>query len=115
MRVLAVASAKLAAAAPERARDLPLELEADRLRRPLARGVRQPRGECGSAGTEVTNHGDHPETARAIAAQAGIEQGRPWLARSWGGLDEPALPRAHAGAFGLRADHALKKLRIVSA
>jgi Ca2+-transporting ATPase len=117
MRVLAVASAKLAAAPPEHARDLPLELEGligfvDPLREGIPEAVR----ECRSAGIRVVMiTGDHPETARAIAAQAGIEHGQVMTGPELARLDEPAL-RARAPTVSVFARITpQQKLRIVSA
>ncbi|HEY1891185.1 MAG TPA: cation-translocating P-type ATPase [Steroidobacteraceae bacterium] len=117
MRVLAVASARLAAAAPERAVDMPLELAGligfvD----PLREGIREAVGECRSAGIRVVMiTGDHPETARAIAAQAGIEHGQVMTGPELARLDErELLARAPAVSVFARITPQ-QKLRIVSA
>jgi len=105
MRVLAVASARLAAEAPpESALDLPLALVGligfvDPLREGIPEAVR----ECRSAGIRVVMiTGDHPETARAIARQAGIEHEKVMTGAELARLDEPSL-REHASGVSVFA------------
>ena len=118
MRVLAVAAGRLASAdVPQRAPDLPLELVGligfvDPLRARIPEAVR----ECRSAGIRVVMiTGDHPETARAIATEAGIEQGEvltgPELAR----LEEAALLERAPRISVFARITPQQKLRIVSA
>ena len=118
MRVLAVASAQLGSAAPpESALDLPLELVGligfvD----PLRAGIREAVQECRSAGIRVVMiTGDHPETARAIAAQAGIEHDEVMTGPELARLDERALLE-HAPQVSVFARITpQQKLRIVTA
>ena len=118
MRVLAVATARLAAAAPpECARDLPLELVGligfvDPLREGIPAAVR----ECRSAGIRVVMiTGDHPETARAIARRAGIEHEKVMTGTELARLDDgPLLERvAEVSVFARITPQ--QKLRIVAA
>ena len=118
MRVLAVASAELASpAAPEGARDLPLQLRGligfvDPLREGIPAAVR----ECRSAGIRVVMiTGDHPATARAIARQAGIEHENVMTGAELTRLDERSLlERApHVSVFARITPQ--QKLRIVAA
>ncbi|MGH8168990.1 MAG: cation-translocating P-type ATPase [Steroidobacteraceae bacterium] len=118
MRVLAVAAAVLGSTAPpERAVDLPLRLTGligfvDPLREGIPAAVR----ECRSAGIRVVMiTGDHPATARAIAAQAGIEHEAVMSGAELARLDDLAL-REHAGRVSVFARITPEqKLRIVSA
>jgi Ca2+-transporting ATPase len=118
MRVLAVASAGLTAdAPPQLASDLPLELAGligfvDPLREGIAEAVR----ECRSAGIRVVMvTGDHPETARAIARQAGIEHGNVMTGAELAQLDDGALlERAREVSIFARITPQ-QKLRIVTA
>jgi Ca2+-transporting ATPase len=118
MRVLAVASAQLATAAPpERALDLALELVGligfvDPLREGIPEAVR----DCRAAGIRVVMiTGDHPETARAIAARAGIEHEQVMTGPELARLDERALlERAPAVSVFARITPQ-QKLRIVCA
>ena len=118
MRVLAVARARLAAAAPpERALDLPLELTgligfAD----PLRKGVPEAVRECRSAGIRVVMiTGDHPQTARAIARQAGIEHESVMTGKDLERLDEHSLRKRAAGVSVFARITPQQKLRIVDA
>jgi P-type Ca2+ transporter type 2C len=118
MRVLAVASARLAAAAPPaRALDLPLELAGligfvDPLRAGIPAAVR----ECRSAGIRVVMiTGDHPETARAIAREAGIDHESVMTGAELAQLDEPSLRERAAGVSVFARITPQQKLRIVSA
>ena len=118
MRVLAVASARLTAAAPpERALDLPLELVGligflDPLREGIPEAVR----ECRSAGIRVVMiTGDHPETARAIARQAGIDHERVMTGAELASLDEQLLRERAGGVSVFARITPQQKLRIVSA
>jgi P-type Ca2+ transporter type 2C len=118
MRVLAVASGALPAGVPpEHARDLPLALDGligfvDPLRAGIPEAVR----ECRSAGIRVVMiTGDHPETARAIARQAGIEHAQVVTGTQLTRLEEQAL-REHAAAVSVFARITPEqKLRIVGA
>jgi len=118
LRVLAVARARLTAGAPPaRALDLPLALEGligflDPLREGIPEAVR----ECRSAGIRVVMiTGDHPATARAIAAQAGIDSGKVMTGTELARLDEPTL-LAHAEEVSIFARITPEqKLRIVTA
>ena len=94
MRVLAVASARLTAAGPPpQMLDLPLEAVGligfiDPLREGIPAAVR----ECRSAGIRVVMiTGDHPETARAIANQAGIDHDKVMTGGELAQLGEQAL------------------------
>ncbi|HVS77182.1 MAG TPA: cation-translocating P-type ATPase [Steroidobacteraceae bacterium] len=118
MRVLAVASTRLSSdVPPERALDLPLELMGligfvDPLRKGIPEAVR----ECRSAGIRVVMiTGDHPETARAIARQAGIDHEQVMTGAELAALDEPSL-RARAPEISVFARITpQQKLRIVTA
>ncbi|MDE2052388.1 MAG: HAD family hydrolase, partial [Gammaproteobacteria bacterium] len=118
MRVLAVASAALESdAAPERARDLPLRFEGligfvDPLREGIPTAVR----ECRSAGIRVVMiTGDHPVTARAIAAQAGIEHENVMTGTELASLDDQSLLQRAASVSVFARITPEQKLRIVSA
>ena len=118
MRVLAVASAALAAAAPpEHVRDLPLRLAGligfvDPLRAGIPEAVR----ECRSAGIRVVMiTGDHPVTARAIAAQAGIEHENAMTGTELAALDDQLLRERAASVSVFARITPQQKLRIVSA
>jgi Ca2+-transporting ATPase len=118
MRVLAVAAATLSSpAAPEQAVDLPLELVGligfvD----PLRAGIPQAVRECRSAGIRVVMiTGDHPQTARAIAKQAGIEHASVMTGSELAALDEKSLlQRARDVSIFARITPE-QKLRIVQA
>ena len=118
MRVLAVASAELAAAAPpERALDLPLGHAGligfvDPLREGIPAAVR----ECRSAGIRVVMiTGDHPATARAIAQQAGMEHERVMTGTELAQLDDAALHERAAEVSVFARITPQQKLRIVAA
>jgi P-type Ca2+ transporter type 2C len=118
MRVLAVARAQLASSAPPaRALDLPLELVGlvgfvDPLREGIPEAVR----ECRSAGIRVVMiTGDHPDTARAIAKQAGIEHERLMTGPELGRLDERALLKRAPEVSVFARITPQQKLRIVAA
>ena len=118
MRVLAVASAQLAAIAPpERAVDLPLKLLGligfvDPLRDGIPAAVR----ECRSAGIRVVMiTGDHPETARAIARQAGIEHERVMTGSELARLDDGSLLERAPEVSVFARITPQQKLRIVAA
>ncbi len=118
MRVLAVASARLTAAVPpQRALDLPLELVGligflDPLRQGIPAAVR----ECRAAGIRVVMiTGDHPQTARAIARQAGIEHEQVMTGAELARLDEQALLERAAGVSVFARITPQQKLRIVAA
>lgn len=118
MRVLAVASGRLASAGlPERALDLPLELMGligfvD----PLRAGIPEAVHECRAAGIRVVMiTGDHPETARAIATQAGIEHGKVMTGPELARLDEASLLERAAEVSVFARITPQQKLRIVTA
>ena len=118
MRVLAVASAPLAAAVPpERVLDLPLALVGlagfvDPLRTGIPAAVR----ECRSAGIRVVMiTGDHPATARAIARQAGIEHERVMTGTELAQLDDAALLERAPQVSVFARITPQQKLRIVAA
>ena len=118
MRVLAVAAARLVSdVPPERALDLPLELVGligfvDPLRAGIPEAVR----ECRSAGIRVVMiTGDHPQTARAIAAQAGIEHGQVMTGPELALLDEAALLQRLSEVSVFARITPQQKLRIVTA
>ncbi|MBW4050550.1 MAG: cation-translocating P-type ATPase [Proteobacteria bacterium] len=118
LRVLAVASARLTTAKPpQQVLDLPLEPEGligfiD----PLREGIPQAVRECRSAGIRVVMiTGDHPETARAIARQAGIEHEKVTTGTELAGLEEQALRERIAAVSVFARITPQQKLRIVSA
>jgi len=118
MRVLAVAAARLGSASPPpRALDLPLELVGligfvDPLREGIPEAVR----ECRSAGIRVVMiTGDHPETARAIARQAGIEHASLMTGPELAALDERSLLRRVSEVSVFARITPEQKLRIVQA
>lgn len=118
MRVLAVAAATLASPEPpERALDLPLALRGligfvDPLRAGIPEAVR----ECRSAGIRVVMiTGDHPETARAIARQAGIEHAGVMTGPELAGLDQKSLLRRAPEVSVFARITPEQKLRIVAA
>jgi P-type Ca2+ transporter type 2C len=118
MRVLAAASARLASdVLPERSRDLPLEFAGligfvDPLRAGIPEAVR----ECRSAGIRVVMiTGDHPETARAIAAQAGIEHEKVMTGPELALLDETSLQERAPAVSVFARITPQQKLRIVAA
>jgi P-type Ca2+ transporter type 2C len=117
MRVLAVASAALEAAPPERVADLPLTLLglvgfADPLREGIPDAVR----ECRLAGIRVVMiTGDHPMTARAIARQAGMEHETVMTGTELARLDEHALLERAADVSLFARITPQQKLRIVAA
>ena len=118
MRVLAVAAAALGAApTPERALDLPLRLIGligfvDPLREGIPEAVR----ECRSAGIRVVMiTGDHPATARAIAARAGIEHEAVMSGAELARLDDLSLRERAASVSVFARITPEQKLRIVSA
>ena len=116
LRVLGVAGAKLPADTnlPETISGLPLAWEglvafADPLRSGVADAVR----EAQTAGVRVLMlTGDHPETARAIAREAGIDRGGPVVLGQ--ALDaQGAVPDVSAAVYArVRPEH---KLRLVDA
>ena len=118
MRVLAVASAQLTSAAlPERALDLPLELVGligfvDPLREGIPAAVR----ECRSAGIRVVMiTGDHPETARAIASQAGMDHESVMTGGELAQLDDASLRERAPQVSVFARITPQQKLRIVAA
>jgi P-type Ca2+ transporter type 2C len=118
MRVLAAASARLLVdAPPASARDLPLEFAGligfvD----PLRAGIREAVRECRSAGIRVVMiTGDHPETARAIAAQAGIEHEKVMTGPELARLGEPSLLERAPEVSVFARITPQQKLRIVTA
>ena len=118
MRVLAVASARLTAAVPpERAVDLSLGLAGligfvDPLREGIPEAVR----ECRSAGIRVVMiTGDHPATARAIAAQAGIEHEKVMTGPELARLEESSLLEQAPRVSVFARITPQQKLRIVNA
>ncbi len=118
MRVLAVASADLEASVPPAAAiDLPLRLAGlvgfvDPLREGIPEAVR----ECRSAGIRVVMiTGDHPQTARAIARQAGIEHERVMTGAELARLDEPSLRERAPEVSVFARITPEQKLRIVAA
>jgi P-type Ca2+ transporter type 2C len=82
----------------------------------LREGIPEAVAECRSAGIRVVMiTGDHPETARAIARQAGIEHGTVMTGAELARLDEHSL-RARAGEVSVFARITpQQKLRIVGA
>ncbi len=118
MRMLAVASAPLATATvPERALELPLEpVGLIGFLDPLRQGIPEAVRECRSAGIRVVMiTGDHPETARAIAKQAGIEHETVMTGAELARLDEPSLRERATGVSVFARITPQQKLRIVSA
>jgi Ca2+-transporting ATPase len=118
LRVLAVASAPLAAGAvPERALGVPLEpMGLIGFLDPLREGIPEAVRECRSAGIRVVMiTGDHPETARAIAKQAGIEHGTVMTGTELAALDEPSLRQRVTGVSVFARITPQQKLRIVAA
>ncbi|HET9108705.1 MAG TPA: cation-translocating P-type ATPase [Steroidobacteraceae bacterium] len=117
MRVLAVASARLTTAEPPlQMRDLPLEpVGLIGFIDPLREGIPEAVRECRSAGIRVVMiTGDHPETARAIARQAGIDHENVMTGPELAQLAEPEL-RGRAGDVSIFARITpQQKLRIVS-
>ncbi len=117
LRVLAVAAARLAGEAPPLAADLPLELVGligfvDPLREGIPEAVR----ECRAAGIRVVMiTGDHPQTARAIARQAGIEHESVMTGAQLARIDEQALREQAAGVSVFARITPQQKLRIVAA
>src|SRR6185437_1108084 len=118
MRVLAVAVARLGPGAPpEHATDLPLELAGligfvDPLREGIPAAVR----ECRSAGIRVVMiTGDHPDTARAIARQAGIEHDSVMTGPELARLDEQGLKQRAPEVSVFARITPQQKLRIVAA
>ena len=118
MRVLAVAAAGLPGTPPpESALDLPLEPVGligfvDPLRDGITAAVR----ECRSAGIRVVMiTGDHPETARAIAGQAGIEHGSVMTGAELARLDEDSLRGRVSQVSVFARITPQQKLRIVAA
>ena len=105
------------AAPPESALDLPLELVGligfvDPLRAGIPEAVR----ECRSAGIRVVMiTGDHPETARAIAAQAGIEHDEVMTGPELARLDERSLLERAPEVSVFARITPQQKLRIVTA
>jgi len=94
LRVLAVArGSNDVAAAPEDPRTLAFNfLGLVGLHDPLREGVREAVALCQGAGMRVMMiTGDHPETARAIAAQAGIKEGEVLLGSELEQLDDATL------------------------
>jgi P-type Ca2+ transporter type 2C len=118
MRVLAVASARLTTAdSPQSARDLPLHLVGlIGFMDPLRPGIREAVGECRSAGIRVVMiTGDHPETARAVARDAGIEHGRVMTGAELARIDERSLREQAAEISVFARISPEQKLRIVAA
>ncbi|MHB8816665.1 MAG: cation-translocating P-type ATPase, partial [Steroidobacteraceae bacterium] len=118
MRVLAVASAQPSTTVPpERVFDLPLELVGligfvDPLRDGIPAAVR----ECRSAGIRVVMiTGDHPQTARAIARQAGIEHERVMTGPELARLDDASLLERAPEVSVFARITPQQKLRIVTA
>jgi len=94
MRVLAVASTRLESdSPPASARDLPLQpVGLIGFMDPLRAGIPEAVRECRAAGIRVVMiTGDHPETARAIAAQAGIDHDEVMTGPELARLDETSL------------------------
>lgn len=106
-----------ATAPPARALDLPLELVGligfvDPLRDAIPQAVR----ECRSAGIRVVMiTGDHPETARAIARQAGIEHAQVMTGAELAQLDEAGLLERAPQVSVFARITPQQKLRIVAA
>jgi P-type Ca2+ transporter type 2C len=118
MRVLAAASAQLTAAAlPESALELPLEfIGLIGFVDPLRAGIPEAVRECRSAGIRVVMiTGDHPATARAIAAQAGIEHENAMTGPELARLDDPALQLRAPEVSVFARITPQQKLRIVAA
>jgi P-type Ca2+ transporter type 2C len=118
MRVLAVASARLESdSPPASARDLPLQpVGLIGFVDPLRPGIPEAVRECRAAGIRVVMiTGDHPETARAIAAQAGIDHEEVMTGPELAHLDETSLlERAPTVSVFARITPE-QKLRIVTA
>ena len=118
LRVLAVAAARLhTREPPANATDLPLALVGligfvDPLREGIPAAVR----ECRSAGIRVVMiTGDHPETARAIAREAGIEHGSVMTGPELARLDESSLLERAPQVSVFARITPQQKLRIVEA
>ena len=83
---------------------------------PLRPGVAQAVAACRTAGISVAMiTGDHPATALAIAAQAGIETGHVLTGTEMAGLDDAALRKAVAQTRVFARVMPEQKLRLVQA
>jgi P-type Ca2+ transporter type 2C len=118
IRVLAVAAARLGTGEPPAsAHDLPLTLMGlvgfvDPLREGIPAAVR----ECRSAGIRVVMiTGDHPETARAIAREAGIEHEQVMTGPELARLDDRSLRERAPQVSVFARITPQQKLRIVAA
>jgi Ca2+-transporting ATPase len=117
LRVLALADAALPEALPEGLAGLPMQFRAlvgiaDPLRADVPDAVRQ----CQAAGVRVMMiTGDFPETARAIAAQAGISPLATLTGAELDRLDDAALGARLAGVGVCARIQPHQKLRIVNA
>ncbi|MGA7537633.1 MAG: cation-translocating P-type ATPase, partial [Steroidobacteraceae bacterium] len=118
IRVLAVAAARLETGEPPAsANDLPLTLVGlvgfvDPLREGIPEAVR----ECRSAGIRVVMiTGDHPETARAIAREAGIEHEQVMTGPELARLDDRSLLERAPQVSVFARITPQQKLRIVAA
>ncbi len=117
LRVLALAGCALPAALPETLAGLPLQFRAlvgiaDPLRADVPDAVRL----CRAAGVRVMMiTGDFPETARAIAAQAGIAPLATLTGAELDALDDAALAARLAGVGVCARIQPRQKLRIVEA
>jgi P-type Ca2+ transporter type 2C len=118
MRVLAVASARLQPdSLPASARDLPLQpVGLIGFVDPLRPGIPEAVRECRAAGIRVVMiTGDHRETARAIAQQAGIDYAEVMTGPELARLDEPALLERAPKVSVFARITPEQKLRIVTA
>lgn len=118
IRVLAVARGTLPKGQlPDQATDLSLQLTglvgfADPLRQSVPAAV----SECRNAGVRVVMiTGDYPQTARAIAAQAGLEHRVCMTGAELDALDDPALAARVRDATVFARISPRQKLRIVDA
>lgn len=119
LRVLAIAEARWPAGTPPPAAQTGFDFTfrglvglADPLRASVPAAVR----ECREAGIRVMMiTGDYPETARAIAAQAGIEASRVLSGADLAALDDAALARVLPGVSVFARIMPEQKLRLVNA
>jgi P-type Ca2+ transporter type 2C len=118
MRVLAVASVRLESdSPPASARDVPLQpVGLIGFVDPLRPGIPEAVRECRAAGIRVVMiTGDHPETARAIAAQAGIDHDEVMTGPELARLDEASLLERTPKVSIFARITPEQKLRIVTA
>ncbi|MBL9037308.1 MAG: cation-translocating P-type ATPase [Archangium sp.] len=118
LRVLAVAkSASPLTAMPSHPHEVPFELLGlVGLEDPLREGVREAVTQCRAANIAVMMiSGDHPDTARAIAQQAGLEVGDIALGADLAALDDRALAEALTHTTVVARAVPAHKLRLVQA